>query len=153
MNSPRPFLTADWRYLAMLNFEVPPEVLVPYLPVGTELDLYRKRALISIFGVQFSDVRIRGLAIPLHRRFAEVNLRFYVRRQIDGKIRRGVVALKEIVPKWAIAWVARTFYQEDFISRRMRHTVEHNEELVEADYSWIANGRWRGVKQAVDYIA
>ena len=34
----KPFLTANWRYLAMLNFAVDSKILVPRVPAGTELD-------------------------------------------------------------------------------------------------------------------
>jgi hypothetical protein len=40
MAEPRPFLTATWRYLAMLNYEVPPTLLRPLVSVGTELDTW-----------------------------------------------------------------------------------------------------------------
>ncbi|MBI1723099.1 MAG: DUF2071 domain-containing protein, partial [Gemmatimonadetes bacterium] len=36
--SPRPFLTAEWRFLVMANYEVDPAVLEPLVPSGTRLD-------------------------------------------------------------------------------------------------------------------
>ena len=30
------FLTAQWEYLVMLNYPVPPEILIPYLPSISE---------------------------------------------------------------------------------------------------------------------
>ena len=39
----RTFLTAEWRYLAMLNFNVDPGVLRPNLPKGVELDTHGGR--------------------------------------------------------------------------------------------------------------
>ena len=38
----------------------------------------------SVVGFMFADTRIRGIAIPFHRTFEEVNLRFYVKRSVDG---------------------------------------------------------------------
>ena len=36
----RPFLTAAWRNLLMLNFEADPAVLRPYVPAHAELDTW-----------------------------------------------------------------------------------------------------------------
>ncbi len=38
------FLTARWRYLAMLNYEVDPAILRSRVPAGTELDTWRHAA-------------------------------------------------------------------------------------------------------------
>ena len=35
-----PFLTAEWRNIVMLNYEVPPELLREHVPAGTELDTF-----------------------------------------------------------------------------------------------------------------
>src|SRR5262245_40669761 len=72
----RPFLTARWLQLAMLNFEIDPAALAPLVPRGTELDTFEGRSLVSLVGFQFRDTRVWGLAIPFHRNFEEVNLRF-----------------------------------------------------------------------------
>ena len=55
--SQRPFLTAQWRYLSMLNFRIDPAVLRPHVPAGTELDLWRGDALVSVVGFRFVDTR------------------------------------------------------------------------------------------------
>jgi uncharacterized protein YqjF (DUF2071 family) len=106
MPEPRPFLTASWRYLALLNYEVPPALLRPLVPIGTELDMWGGATLASIVGFRFLDTRVLGISIPGHRDFDEINLRFYVRRRAeDGAWRRAVyagrrhhVAAKETVP-------------------------------------------------------
>lgn len=120
----RPLLTAEWRHLAMLNYEIDPQVLSPFVPAGVELDLWRGRALVSMVGFMFSDTRIWGLSVPFHRTFAEVNLRFYVQREVDGVRRRGVVFIREIVPRRAIAFLARRLYNEPYVARPMTHRIE-----------------------------
>ena len=65
----------------MLNYEVPPALLGPMVPVGTELDTWGGITLASIVGFRFLDTRVFGIPIPGHRNFDEVNLRFYVRRR------------------------------------------------------------------------
>src|SRR6266851_8026207 len=103
----RAFLTADWRHLAMLNYAVDASVLKQFVPPGTELDFYRGNAFISVVGFNFLSTRVFGWAFPFHRNFEEVNLRFYVRRQATEGWRRGVVFIRELVPRRAIAFIAR----------------------------------------------
>jgi uncharacterized protein len=117
----RTFLTAEWRHLAMLNFAIDADLLRPRVPFGTELDFFNGRAYISLVGFRFLNTKLLGVPIPFHRDFDEVNLRFYVRSR-EG--RRGVVFIKEIVPKRAIAAVARAAYNENYIARPMWHEVE-----------------------------
>jgi Uncharacterized conserved protein (COG2071) len=47
----RPFLTAQWRHLAMLNGEVEPDLLTALVPPGTVLDLHAGRCLVSVVGL------------------------------------------------------------------------------------------------------
>ncbi|MFN2384065.1 MAG: YqjF family protein [Gemmatimonadota bacterium] len=145
----RPFLTAEWRSLAMLNFEIAPEVLAPYVPRGTALDTWNGGALISMVGFLFRHTRVRGIPIPFHRHFEEVNLRFYVRREGPEGWRRGVVFIRELVPRRAIAWVARTRYQEPYRALPMRHRIAMDQAEAGASgavaYQWRHNGRWEGL--------
>ena len=121
----RPFLTARWEDLVLLNYEVDPALLEPLVPRGTELDAWQGRHLVSLVGFRFLDTRLLGLPIPGHRDFDEVNLRFYVRRRgPDGDWRRAVVFVRELVPRWAIATLARLVYNEPYLSVPMSHQVE-----------------------------
>lgn len=137
----RTFLTAEWRDLALLNYEIEPEVLRPYVPTGTELDLWDGRCFVSVVGFRFLNTRLLGVPIPFHANFLEVNLRFYVRREVEGEVRRGVVFIKEIVPRRAIAWVARVFYNENYVALPMRHVVDG----VSARYEWRFEDAWHGL--------
>jgi hypothetical protein len=69
----KPFLTARWESLVLLNFECPREMLEPLVPRGTELDRWRDVDLISLVGFRFVDTRVRGVPVPCHRTFEEVN--------------------------------------------------------------------------------
>ncbi|MGD0617928.1 MAG: DUF2071 domain-containing protein [Bryobacteraceae bacterium] len=135
------FLTANWRSLAMLNYEIPPETLLPYVPEGTELDTFEGITYASMVGFLFLNTRVLGMAIPFHREFEEVNLRFYVRRRAPEGWRRGVVFIKEIVPKRGIAAIARSVYGENYIRLPMRHQRDR----VEIGYEWLIGGRWNGL--------
>jgi uncharacterized protein YqjF (DUF2071 family) len=75
----RAFLSAEWRHLAILNYEIDPAVLLPFVPRGTELESWNGRTLVSLVGFLFLKTRVLGLSIPFHRNFEEINLRFYVR--------------------------------------------------------------------------
>ena len=134
----RTLLTADWRDLALVNYEIDPAVLLPYLPAGTEIDLWAGNCFVSAVGFRFLKTRLMGVPIPFHANFLEVNLRFYVRREVEGEIRRGVVFIKEIVPRRAIAWVARVLYNENYVALPMRHRVD----ACSARYEWRLAGAW-----------
>lgn len=140
MSPVRPFLTARWRHLAMLNYEVDPAVVRPLAPEGTEIDAFDGRTYASVVGFMFLDTRVLGWAIPFHRNFEEVNLRFYVRRKAENGWRRGVVFVKEIVPRVAIAWVARALYGEKYVAFTMSHRWS-SEDPPDVRYAWGAGHR------------
>lgn len=92
----------------------------------------------SLVGFHFVDTRLLGLPIPWHRTFEEVNLRFYVRRHLgDSSVRRGVVFVKELVPRRAVAAVARWTYDEPYQTARMDHRIALDPQTGgELEYSW-----------------
>jgi len=141
----KPFLTANWRYLAMLNFVVDPRIITPLVPLGTELDYENGETFVSVVGFLFLDTRLRGLPIPLHRDFEEVNLRFYVRKKSADTWRRGVVFIRELVPRRAIALVARAFYGENYFALPMKHEIEHVDLGIKVAYSWRRGPKWESL--------
>jgi uncharacterized protein YqjF (DUF2071 family) len=134
------FLTAEWRYLAMLNYAVDPALLLPRVPLGTELDFFNGKAFVSVVGFRFLAAKLKGVPIPFHCDFDEVNLRFYVRRQHDGVTRRGVVFIQEFVPRVAIATVARLAYNENYRPLPMAHRIgdsgDSKTRKLSVEYSW-----------------
>ena len=138
----KPSLTAHWRYLAMLNFAVDPKILEPHVPVGTELDFFHGETYVSVVGFLFQQTIVLGLPIPGHRNFEEVNLRFYVRKKSDEAWRRGVVFVRELVPRIAIALTARVFYGEPYLALPMRHQVGERDGIVRAKYEWRRAKKW-----------
>ena len=115
----RRFLTAEWRDLLMINYEVDPSLFKDRVPLGTELDLEDGRCYVSLVGFMFLETRVLGFPIPFHRNFEEINLRFYVKRELPDETRRGVVFIKELVPRRAIATVARVLYGEPYETAKM----------------------------------
>ncbi len=129
----------------MLSYAVDPALLAARVPAGTELDLFEGRAYVTLVGFRFLDTRVLGIALPFHRNFDEINLRFYVRRRVSGDWRRGVVFLREIVPRALIAWVARTVYSEPYVAWPMRHDVGVDSGGAggrSVGYGCHAQGRW-----------
>src|SRR5262245_29274579 len=124
MHARRPFLTARWEHLLLLNYLVEPRLLASLVPRGTELDSWQGRTYCSLVGFRFVDTRLLGLPMPWHRDFDEVSLRFYVRRTTGaGELRRAVVFVRELVPRWAIATLARLAYNEPYLAVPMDHTL------------------------------
>jgi hypothetical protein len=142
----QPFLTANWRYLVMLNYVVDPQIITPLVPAETEIDFENGETFLSVVGFLFLDTRLLGLPIPLHRDFEEVNLRFYVRRKPTDTWRRGVVFIREVVPRRAVALVARTFYGEKYIALPMKHEIEHLGENLKVEYSWRRRRKWESLE-------
>ena len=116
----------------MANYEVPPEILQNRLPKGVSLDLNEGKCFVSLVAFMFLDTRVLKIPVPFHINFEEVNLRFYVKREADNETKRGVVFVKEIVPRLAIATVARVFYGEPYEAWKMSHQ-KANGELI---YVW-----------------
>ncbi len=140
------FLTAEWRTLAMLNYEVDASLLVPYVPPGTEVDRWNGKAFVSLVGFRFLNTRVFGIRFPFHCNFDEVNLRFYVRRREASEVKRGVVFIREIVPRWAIAAVARAFYNERYLALPMSHRLDSNSGSIAAGYGWKSEAGWNKIQ-------
>jgi len=143
MESGNVFLEAEWRFLVMLNYEVDPGLLLNFVPSGTELDRWNDKVFVSLVGFRFLNTRVWGIPFPFHRNFDEVNLRFYVRREKGNEIRRGVVFIKEIVPRWLIAAVARSAYNENYVALPMSHKIDRNGEVgLAVEYGWRSRDGW-----------
>jgi uncharacterized protein len=134
-NSPA-FLTAEWRDVLMLNYEVGPALLRRLVPLGTELDLWQGKSFISLVGFRFLDMKVLGVPIPFHQDFEEINLRLYVRRRDGNEVKRGVAFIREIVPRRAVATIARVLYNEQYVTRPTSHRLDLNQSSREAHYSW-----------------
>ena len=150
----KPFLNAEWRYLAMLNYEIEPATLRPFVPRGTELDSFNGKTFASMVGFLFLNTRVMGIAIPFHEDFEEINLRFYVRRKADDGWRRGVVFVNEIVPRAAIAWVARWLYNENYLALATGNVLLRSpgepQNIESAKYFWTFQKRAQFLEVVTD---
>jgi uncharacterized protein YqjF (DUF2071 family) len=144
--APRGFLKAEWRKLIMAQYVVDPAALMPWLPRGVELDFYctggERRCYVSLVGFLFDRVRVKGLGFPFHTRFEEVNLRFYVRRtEPNGVGKRGVVFVREYVPRMAISLTAKWLYEEPYQTLPMAHQIRLDEDALKVSYEWEHKGK------------
>lgn len=145
------FLTAEWRKLIFANYTLNRQVLEPLVPYGTELDEFEGNCYGSLVGFYFQRVKLLGqLAIPLHTEFEEFNLRFYVRRKTQTGWKRGVVFVKEVVPKRAITLVARALYGEPYQTHPMRHTWQLDPQAQHIAYEWKVGTRWNHIRVQAD---
>lgn len=140
------FLTAEWRNLLMANYAIEPAVLKPYVPCYTELDTYNNIHYVSLVGFLFTNTKVGGIRFPFHTTFEEVNLRFYVRYKESGAWKRGVVFMKEIVPRRMITFVANTLYKEKYATHPMKHVWELNGDNLKVEYYWKVGQDWNFLK-------
>ena len=145
----RKFLTAEWRKLIMANYEIDPGILKKYIPAGTELDTWNNKYYVSLVGFMFLKTKLRGITIPFHSNFPEVNLRLYVRHRSGNDWKRGVVFINEFVPKPAITFVANNLYKERYITCTMKHKWEIHEHLT-IGYYWKKNSSWNELEVIAD---
>ena len=139
------FLKAEWRKLALFNYEVDPSILEAHLPNGTELDLWQGKCYVSVVGFLFQNTKLLGVKIPFHVNFEEVNLRFYVKREVAGTWRRGVVFIKEIVPKRALSFVANAVYKEHYQTLPMKHGWQQENGTLQVEYRWKIPSGWQSI--------
>ncbi len=137
----RPFLTAHWRNLILVSYAVDPVRIIDLVPAGTTLDSWRGQAFVSLVGFQFRDTKVLGAPVPFHQTFEEVNLRFYVRRVMEGGVRPGVVFIRELVPRPIVGGMARFLYREPYLVVPMRSTV-HEGPPPDVEYQWDGERRW-----------
>ena len=140
------FLKAEWKNLAIFNYEVDPKILEKYIPAGTEIDIWKNKCYVSLVGFMFKNTKVLGLKVPFHIDFEEVNLRFYVKRFENGEWKRGVVFIKEIVPKKAITFIANTLYQEHYETHKMKHEIIEDSTTQTFVYQWKNKEKWNTIQ-------
>ena len=139
------FLTAVWRNLIMANYVTDPALLQKYLPAYTEPDSYDGDHYVSLIGFLFKNVKLHGVALPFHTNFEEVNLRFYVRYKENNLWKRGVVFIKELVPRRMISFVANTLYGENYATHNMKHIFTETQNELSISYKWKVGNKWNHI--------
>jgi uncharacterized protein YqjF (DUF2071 family) len=139
------FLKANWENIIMVNYEIDPKVLLPFLPNGVELDLYEGKAYISLVGFMFKKTKLFNIPIPKLGTFEEINLRFYVIRKEENQIKRGVFFINETIPYKIVAWMANVLYKEHYTVVPTKHTITKAEKSQKVTFEWMVNKKWNSI--------
>lgn len=146
----KPFLTGEWKNLIMFNYAASPAALAKYVPRGTEVDTWNNTCYISLVGFMFVNTRVKNISVPYLTDFEELNLRFYVRFKDGTTWKRGVVFVKEIVPKRLISAVANTVYGEHYYCLPMRNMLVQTSNIIDVRYEWRLNHEWNFMEVKAD---
>jgi uncharacterized protein len=140
------FLSARWSNLALITYPVSPQLLIPFLPSGCELDTLDGDAFVSLVAFDFLQTKVLGIAWPGHVNFPEINLRFYCR--FAGQ--RGVAFIREFVPRRIIAWVARRFYNEPYRAAAMSSRVVRSDGELSMQHVLTLDGKTHSLRLTAD---
>jgi uncharacterized protein len=139
MIMPFNLISGEWRKLVMINYEVDPDVLMPLIPNKTTLNFYKGKCFVTLAGFMFNNIKITGIALPFHQQVDEINLRFYVIPEGAEQTERGVVFIKELIPKKLIASSANFLYQEHYEVTPVKHIYDADTNCQEIQYAWKAD--------------
>jgi uncharacterized protein YqjF (DUF2071 family) len=139
------FLKANWENIIMVNYQIDPEILTPYLPKGLQLDLYQGKAYISLVGFMFKDTKIFNVPTFKLGTFEEINLRLYVSRKVGNETRRGVVFINETVPYKAVAWLANALYKEHYTVVPTKHSISKDDVNQKIKFDWKLDKKWYSI--------
>ncbi len=140
------FLKANWEHIIMANYEINPQILIPFLPKGVELDLFEGKCFISLVGFMFKNTKLFTIPIPFFGNFEEINLRFYVKRtEEDNTIKRGVVFINETIPYPIVAWVANKLYNENYTVVPTKHKINTLSNFKNITFKWLFDKNWNSI--------
>jgi uncharacterized protein YqjF (DUF2071 family) len=139
------FLKANWEDIIMANYEIDPEILIPFVPKGVELDLHNGKCYVSLVGFMFKNTKLFNVPIPYFGNFEEINLRFYVKRIEGNTIKRGVVFINETIPYPVVAWVANKLYNEHYTVVPTKHKIIAGESSKNVKFEWLLNKKWNAI--------
>tara|TARA_B100000809_G_scaffold118758_1_gene117075 strand:- start:46028 stop:46750 length:723 start_codon:yes stop_codon:yes gene_type:complete len=129
------FLKANWLRLASANYIIDPAILDKHIPNGTLLEAHNGKHYVSLVGFRYCETRLLNIRVPYHHIFEEINLRFYVKREISpGNWRSEVAFAKLFFPKKALTLVAKYIYKENYETLNMRHSWTEKENHLLTSY-------------------
>ncbi len=140
------FLKANWENIIMVNYEIDPKTLTPFLPKGVDLDLFNEKCYISLVGFMFKKTKLFNIPVPLFGTFEEINLRFYVKRtEENGSTKRGVVFINETIPYPIVAWTANKLYNEQYTVVPTKHRIVEENSIKKVKFEWLINQKWNSI--------
>lgn len=121
-------MTQRWHNLLFAHWPVPADEIVQLLPPGLVVDGFANTGWIGIVPFTMDRIRFRGLgSVPGARRFAELNLRTYVRDKRTGTPGVYFFSLDAANPMAVLA--ARTWFHLPYFWAKMR--------AEEVDRGWV----------------
>jgi hypothetical protein len=136
------FLKANWLRLASANYRIEPSILEKHIPVGTKLEAHNGKHYVSLVAFRYCETRLLNIRVPYHHIFEEINLRFYVKREVSPGIWRSEVAFTKLFfPKIALTLVAKYIYKENYETLKMRHHWSENKDHLLTSYG-LHKKRW-----------
>jgi uncharacterized protein YqjF (DUF2071 family) len=146
------FLTAEWQNLAIANYAVDQKILEPFLPFKTEIDLWQGRCYVSLVAFRYVNTHLKGIRLPFHANFEEINLRFYIRSREHGESKHGLAFIGEIVPRRMVALVANLVYREHYEVMRTRYACKMSTSDLTVDYAWKKKSKWNSFRIITDTV-
>jgi uncharacterized protein YqjF (DUF2071 family) len=143
------FLKAKWENIIMANYQIEPELLLPFLPKGVSLDLHQGKAYVSLVGFLFKNTKLFNVPIPFFGSFEEINLRFYVVKKEGNELKRGVVFINATIPYRLVAWIANKLYKENYTVVPTKHQLISSSETNHIKFEWLLQKKWNSI--AVDF--
>jgi hypothetical protein len=147
------FLKANWENIIMANYEIDPQLVIPFLPNGVDLDLFNGKCYISLVGFMFKNTKLFNVPIPKFGTFEEINLRFYVTRKEGTILKRGVVFINETIPYPIVAWVANKLYNEHYTVVPTKHNIDKTSNSQNIKFEWLLNKKWNSIYVASSHEA
>lgn len=136
--------------MASANYEVDPYILRPYLPFGTELESFNGKHYVSLVAFRYCQTKLLNIKVPFHTMFEEINLRFYVKREVKPGVWRSEVAFTKLFfPKTALTLVAKHIYKENYETVKMRHEWREEGSNLITNYG-LKNDRWHNFELLSD---
>lgn len=129
----------EWNKVVFMHWKLPPEVLIPFVPSGLEMDMFEGDAWVSVVVFDMNNIRPKNLPpLSVVSDFHEVNVRTYVKK--DGKA--GVYFLSIEGSKALSCFLARTIsglpYRPALMHRRgnsFQLESQAKKNLIDIDYN------------------
>jgi uncharacterized protein len=140
----RPILRQSWRDLTFIHWRVAPDVVAPFLPLGTRPDVHDGSSWVGLVPFRMVGAgAARGPGIPWLGTFPETNVRLY---SVDEQGRRGVVFRTLEASRLAFVLGSRAAFALPYTWARMR--------VTEADgvVTYSSQRRWPGPRDATTRV-
>ena len=147
----RSWLVQRWHDLTFLHWAVPPEVVAPFLPRGTEPDVLDGVTYVGLIGFRMVKLGLlRGPGLPYLGTFCETNVRLY---SVDSHGRRAVVFLSLDAARLIPVLTARLTLRLPYQWARMRLAVDGGVARYTSRRRWPGSRRYLMDKPATNAMA